>query len=220
MDAHFYNQITGELTELGRQYGFPENADDNPEQYARALQRYEQDIEGKKRELDEAYIKELPSLEIHDKVEVIPDADVMYQQATSQCNVLLPALQNPQCSDETRESVISIVKEILDSFYDTDEIKKRKGQIYLENPDFFPREASLIRAKMAIKSHMDDLKSEIRQRRTRKVKSEDGISNDVGGDILAQGIQMGLIDEPKDAATANRQAHQIRKRLCLLLERT
>ena len=146
----------------------------------------------------------------------IPDDEEMYEKATSQCNVLRVVLQNPQCSDETRKSVVDIIKNILNSFGNGSDIKKMKEQIYLENPDFFPKEAELIKAKIKVRENAEQRKSEIKERLKSK-KPEDRISGVVASDILVEGIKLGLIDKPKDVESANRQNKNIRKRLGMRL---
>ena len=74
------------------------------------------------------------------KVYLGDDPDFMYDEATRQCDVLRPVLQNPQCDDKTRETVIGIIKDILRKYDDTNEINKRKEQIFFENPEFFPKD--------------------------------------------------------------------------------
>lgn len=214
----FYDHMTGELTKLGKQYGFPEGGAENYEkQYKEALLRYERDTANAKCEVDapRGYKCEY---EETGKCEVLAE-DVMYDMATTQCGVLRPVLQNSQCSDETRKAVIDIVKNILRSFQDTDEIKKRKEQIFLENPDFFPKESALITAKRAIKPHLEQVKSEIQKRRSQKVKPEDRISGTVASDRMVEGIERGIIAKPKNTSGANRQAMRIRKNLGLMLEK-
>ena len=227
-EAHFYDHMTGELTELGRRFGFPENAEKNPEQFAHALLRYNDSL----KDVHTIYHHEdsnNKSFGAGAKYEIVDDDKVfiqeitahehMYELATRQCNVLRSAIQHPDCDADTRQTLISMVKNILNSFSNTDEIKKAKEQIYVENPDFFPREAALVNAKNQLRPHLERLKSEIQQRRLRPIKPQDRISGVVAGDRIADGIRMGIIDQPKDTRSANRQAGQIRKRLGLMLER-
>lgn len=136
------------------------------------------------------YVEDVKGGEKCEYIEPVAD-EVMYQQATSQCNVLRGALQNQECSEETRKAIVKIVKDILNSFNNTAEIKRRKEQIYLENPEFFPKESALVRAKMKIKPHLEAVKSEIKERRSHKVKPEDRISGTVAADRLVEGIERG-----------------------------
>ena len=143
----------------------------------------------------------------------------MYNKATSQCKVLHPALNNPQCNDETRKSLISIIRNILSEFPSNGkEIKRRKEQIYLENPDFFPKESELIRAKMKLKPHLEAVKSDIKQRRAKKIKPADRISGTVIPGLMIEGIQKGIISKPKNIKESNKQAEQIRKNLGNMLQ--
>ena len=237
-DAHFYDHMTGELTELGRRFGFPENMEENPGQYAQAWQRYKDSLNDDvhliyhHEDSNNNSFDDLGKYEVsHDdeKYEVTDDGKVfiqeitahehMYELATRQCNVLRSAIQHPDCDADTRQTLISMVKNILNSFSNTDEIKKMKEQIYIENPDFFPREAALVNAKNQLRPHLERLKSEIQLRRSRPIRPQDRISGVVAGDRIADGIRMGIIDQPKNVRSANRQADQIRKRLGLMLER-
>lgn len=150
-----------------------------------------------------------------DKI-AIPDDERMYEKATSQCNVLRPVLKNPQCSEETRKSIVNIIQNILNSFGNSNDIKKMKEQIYLENPDFFPKEAELLKAKMKVRKNIEEIKPEIKKRLQSK-KPEDRISGVVAADKLVEGVKLGLIDKPKDIQSANRQTKNIRKRLGMRL---
>ncbi|MBP5485860.1 MAG: hypothetical protein J6Y07_04105 [Alphaproteobacteria bacterium] len=215
----FYDHMTGELTELGKRYGFPENSENHPTQYEEALLRYNNDMESDKTLIEEVPDNEAMFEEIDGgKYEILAEDD-MYERATSQCEVLRPVLQNSQCSDETRKSVIGIIKNILGLFYDTDEIKKRKEQIFLENPDFFPKEAAIVRAKRNLVPHLEQLKARIQNQQSKKIKPEDRISGTVASDRLVEGIERGIIAKPKDTRAANRQAMQIRRNLGLMLEK-
>ena len=235
-NGHFYDHMTGELTDLGRKYGFPKDGRKNPEQYAQAIQRYNNSLDavheiyhhespnndsfGGKYEIiddNEAMIEER-SDDFGGKYEILAE-DAMYDMATSQCHALRPALQHPECNEKTREAIIFIIKNILNSFQDTNEIKKRKEQIFLENPDFFPMEADLINTKNQLRPRLENLKQEIQQRHSRSIRPQDRISGVVAGDRLVEGVERGFIDQPKDTRTANRQAEQIRKRLGLMLEK-
>ena len=225
-DADFYDHMTGELTELGCRFGFPEDKLKNPEQYAQALRRYNNSLNdvheiyhhenSNKVLISESDFEEMPD---EAYIQEIPADEIMYELATRQCNVLRSAIQHPDCDADTRQTLISMVKNILNSFSNTDEIKKRKEQIYVENPDFFPREAALVKAKNQLRPHLERLKSEIQQRRSRPMRPQDRISGVIAGDRIADGIRMGIIDQPKDVRSANRQANHIRKRLGLMLER-
>ena len=147
--------------------------------------------------------------------EIVVDQNIV-TEIKNQFDLMRPVIQNQNCHDDIRKSVINLILNWTNNFVDkhinSADKEVLKEHIYLQNPDFFPKESAFIKAKLKAKQNIEKIKPEIKKRLQEK-KLADRISGVVAADKLAEGVRMGLIDTPKDTKTANRLALGVRKRL-------
>lgn len=167
-------------------------------------------------EVDDTADKVIDVITINLADKEIVVGEYIVTEIKNQFDLMRPVIQNPNCHDDIRKSVINLILNWTNNFVDrhTNNADKEvlKEYIYLKNPDFFPKESAFIKAKLNTKQKIEKIKPEIKKR-LQGIKTEDRISGVVAADKLAEGVRMGLIDTPKDTKTANRLALKVRKRL-------
>lgn len=167
-------------------------------------------------EVDDTADKVIDVITINLADKEIVVGEYIVTEIKNQFDLMRPVIQNPNCHDDIRKSVINLILNWTNNFVDRHinnaDKEVLKEYIYLNNPDFFPKESALIKAKLNTKQKIEKIKPEIKKR-LQGIKTEDRISGVVAADKLAEGVRMGLIDTPKDTKTANRLALKVRKRL-------